>query len=264
MASGHFKAPIGALRVVKSSAHIVTRDPQILFYPLLALLFISVTYPLLAHSVLHNWYDQLFSPADRLVPHSVGAVIGLVGFSAFYVAIVSAIFVCAVSAATLAKLDGRRTVPLYGLLAVYRHLFRVARFATLSVFLFPISVYAQRRKLPRGTVGVVGSSITLHMANLAPAIFSTKKPYGETVRDSIEILGSAWKEGLILKVGMYLLFSLVVVMPKLIQHSFFTSPSASNVGWLISLELGASGYVVFKVINAIFMSVLYHHAKNRQ
>lgn len=245
--------------VVKTSFKTVLRDPQIAVYPLLAFAFISITYPLISSSIFSRWYNDIFSVAGQAAPHKVAAIIGLVGFSAFYAAFVTAIFTCAISAAVLAKLDNKPTKPLNGLAQVLSHFLRVSRFAILSVFLFPVGVYAQRRKLPGGIVGVVGSSITLHMANLAPAILTSHKPYGATVREAINTLGKSWKEGLVLKIGMYVLIFIAFVLPKLLQHHF--SPSASDIGWLVSLEFAASGYVVFKVINAIFMTVLYHQAQ---
>ena len=195
---------------------------------------------------------------------SLGLIIGLVGFSAFYTALVTAYFTCAVSAGVMSKLENRPTPPLYGLLRVAKNFLRVTKFALLSVFFFPVGVYAQRRKLPRGIVGVVGSSLTLHMAQAAPAILTTNKSFGATIRDAIDTLGKAWHEGLILKVGMYLAIFLIVALPKLIQHGLFKSHSASNIGWLISLELATSGYVVLKVINSIFTTVLYYQARDKK
>jgi len=259
-----FSGPIKrAMSIVRLSFKTVVRDPQIVIYPWLASVFTGLTFPIVSASIFHRWYSRIFSAAGTVAPHKISIIIGLVAFSTFYAAFVGAFFTCAVSASVLAKLEGRSTPPLYGLLRVLKHWFRVARFAILSVFLFPVGVFAQRGKLPKGIVGVVGSSITLHMANLAPAILSTKKSYGATVRDSIDTLGKAWQEGLVLKIAMYLVVFVIIVLPKLIQHNFFTSPKASNVGWLVSLELGATTLAGFKVMNAIFTTVLYHQAKQK-
>ena len=254
----------GAAVVARTSLHTVAHEPGILIYPWLSLLFVSITYPIISSSIFHNWYNDLFVVAGSIAPHRLATVIGLVGFSAFYAAFVGAFFSCATSAAVIAKLDGQKVATWYGLVQVLRHWWRVLRFAVLSVFLLPVAIYAQRRKLPRGIVGVLGSSFTLHMANLAPAILSSRSRFGETVRDAVNTLGKKWKEGLVLKVAMYVLIFLIVILPKIIQHHFYSSLHASNVGWLISLELAASSYVVFKVINAIFTTVLYHQAKNAE
>jgi hypothetical protein len=263
MSSNFTEALHGAADVIKVSLNTVIRQPGVLVYPYLALVFIAITYPLISSSIFNRWYNDIFLRAGYVTPHHTAAIIGLVSFSAFYAAFVTAFFTCAVSATVLAKLEGRDTTLFYGLAQVVKHSWRVARFAVLSVFLLPIGIYAQRRKLPKGIVGVLGSSLTLHMANLAPAILTTHKRFGETVRDSINTLGKKWREGLVLKVGMYVSIFVIVVLPKLIQHHFFTSQHAGNIGWLISLELATSSYVTFKVINAIFTTVLYHQARDK-
>lgn len=255
---------IGAVHVVKDSSKVAKDHPEILIYPKSALLFISITYPLVGASLFAHWYNRVFSDAGQIAPHKLNIILGFVGFSAFYTALVTAYSTCAVSAGVLAKLENRPTPPLYGITQVFRHFFRVTRFAVLSIFFLPAGIYAQWRKLPRGIVGVLGAALTLHMAQVAPAVLSSKKSFSDTIRDSIDTLGKAWREGLILKVGMYLSIFMIVALPKIIQHGFFKSHSASNIGWLVSLELAASSYVTFKVINSIFTTVLYHKARSQK
>jgi hypothetical protein len=254
----------GTTQVIKQTVRAVRAHPEIVIYPYSALAFISISYPLLSTTIFARWYSRIFSDAGSVAPHHLRIILGLVGFSAFYTALVTAYFTCAVSAGVLAKLEDRPTLPFYGFREVWRHFFRVTRFAILSVFFFPAGLYAQRQKLPRGVIGVLGSSFTLHMAQLAPAILTTKKGLGPTIRDSVDTMGKAWREGLILKIGMYASIFVVVVSPKLVQHGIFRSHKASDIGWLISLELAASSYVTFKVINSIFTTVLYHQAKSQK
>jgi len=254
----------GALHVIKQTTKVLRAHPEMAVYPYSALLFIAITYPLVSANIFVRWYSDIFSGVGQVAPHKVGAIIGLVGFSAFYTALVTAYFTCAVSAGVLAKLENRPTPPLYGLRQVLKHFFRVTRFAILSVFFFPAGIYAQRDKLPRGFVGVIGSSFTLHMAGVAPAVLTTRKSFNATIRDSVDTLGRAWRSSLVLKIGMYLSIFIIVVLPKLVQHGFFKSHTASNIGWLVSLELATSSYVTFKVINSIFTTVLYHQAKTQQ
>lgn len=255
---------VGAGYVIKDSLKVIRVHPEIMIYPYVALLFISVTFPIVSASVFAHWYRRIFAQTDILATHKTAAIVGVVGFSAFYTALVTAYFSCAVSAGVLAKLEGRQIPPLYGLMRVGKNFFRVTKFALLSVFFFPAGVYAQRRKLPRGIIGVLGSSLTLHIAQAAPSILATNKKFGATLRDSIDTLGRAWREGLILKVGMYSTIFLIVALPKLIQKGLFKGHTASSVGWLISLELATSSYVTLKVINSIFTTVLYHKARTYQ
>jgi hypothetical protein len=254
----------GAISVVKDSVSVTKSHPEILIYPYAALLFISITYPIVSVTIFARWYGRIFSDVGTVAPHKVGLIIGLVGFSAFYTALVTAYFTCAVSAGVMSKLENRPTPPLYGLMRVIKNFLRITKFALLSVFFFPAGIFAQRRKLPRGTIGVIGSSLTLHMAQVAPSILTTKKGFLATIRDSIDTLGRAWREGLVLKVSTYLAIFLIVALPKLIQHGFFKSHSASNIGWLVSLELATASYVTLKVINSIFTTVLYYQARDKK
>jgi hypothetical protein len=249
--------------VLKNSAKVLKEHPEIAIYPYAATLFVSITYPLVSVTIFANWYGRIFYDAGIYVPHKVGLVLGLVGFSVFYAALVSAYFSCAVSAAVIAKLENQPTPPLYGWIKVLKHFFRVTRFAILSVFFLPIGIYAQRKKLPEGWLGVLGSSITLRMAQVAPTVLTTNKPLGETVRQSIDIMGRAWRPSLVLKIFMYGLVFLVIILPKLIQHGFFRNPHASSFGWIVSIEIGVSGLVGFKVLNSIFTAVMYYQAKSQ-
>lgn len=248
--------------IFKDSLKVVHQHPEIALYPYAATIFISVTYPLVSATILAHWYGQIFNDTGTIVPDKARLVLGILGFSAFYVALVTAYFTTAVSASVLSKLEDRPTMPLYGFLRVGKNFFKVTKYAMLSLFFFPLGIYAQRRKLPRGILGVVGSSLTLHMAQVAPAFLATNIGIGPTIRHSIDTFGRAWREGLILKVGAYAVIFLVVALPKLIQHGFFKSHHASNIGWVISLELAASSYVAVKVIYAIFTTVIYHKARD--
>jgi hypothetical protein len=253
-----------SLTVIKDSLVVIKQHPEIALYPYVATLFISITYPLVSATILAHWYRRIFADTGVVVPNKARLILGLVGFSAFYIALVTAYFTTAVSASVLAKLEDRPTPPFYGLLRVAKNFLRVTKYAFLSLFFFPIGVFAQRRKLPGGWFSVLGSSITLHMAQVAPSFLTTNMKVGATIRHSVDTFGRAWRESLILKIGTYVAIFLVVALPKLIQHGFFKSHHASNIGWVVSLELAASSYVVLKVINAIFTTVLYHKARSQK
>lgn len=265
MLSKHVGGPAGrAASVFKQGLHLVANNPALLSYFYISLVFTGPVYGAINYSIIHQWYNDIFVAVNSVAPHRLAGILGIVAFSTFYAALVSAYLTCAISASVLAQLENKPAPLLLGLKQVGDNFWRVTGFAFLAIFLFPMGVYAQRRKLPRGIVGVVGSSLTLHMAQMAPAILTTKKPMGATVRDSINTLGESWREGLILKVGMYVSIFLIVVLPKLIQHGLFRSHTASTVGWLVGLELAISGYVIFKIINAVFTSVLYYRIKNKK
>ncbi len=259
-----YDSMVGAIQVIKHTLKVLRNHPEIAVYPYLAAAFISMSFPVVSSTFFAGWYRRVFSDTSNLVPHKAHAVIGLVGFFAFYSALVAALFTCAVSISVIAKLENRDVPPFYGLLRVVKNFFRVIKFAALSVFFLPLGIYAQRQKLPKGWLGVLGSSLTLHMAQVAPAVLTTDKRISATVRDSIDTLGRAWRESLVLKIWMYILVFLIFVMPKLIQKGLFSGHTASNVGWIVSIELGASTLVAFKVANSIFTAVMYHEARNKK
>lgn len=258
------KSIIGAGQVVNASFWSLIKSPHIIVYPIMALIFNLATAGIIGKSIFANWYNRLFSDSGMLVSHRLGFFLGLVSFSVFYAALVSAYFTCAISAVIMRRLDGKPHIPFYGLRQVLKHFWRISRFAVLAVFYFPVGIFVQRRKLPSGWLGVLGSSLTLHMAQVAPAILSTHKSFGETVTEAINTLGRKWQEGLVLKVGIYVMITLFVALPKLIQHGFFSSPKASTIGWIVGVEVAASGLVFFKTLNAIFTTVLYHQAKQQK
>jgi hypothetical protein len=258
------ESSIGAIKVLKHTLIVLKNHPELTIYPYAAAFFVSLTYPLASTTIFAHWYQRAFSDTNMMVPHHARAILGLIGFLAFYSALVAAYFTSAVSINVIAKLENRPTPPFYGLLRVVKNFFRVTKFAVLSVFFFPIGIFVQRRKLPRGWAGILGSSLTLHMAQVAPSVLTTNKKFGETVRHSIDTLGRAWRESLMLKIWMYTLVFLLVALPKLVQRGLFHGHTASNIGWIISIELGASSLVAFKVLNSIFTAVLYHEARNKK
>jgi len=264
LSSSVYDSMRGAIRVIKHTLRVLKDHPEIAAYPYLAAAFISISFPIVSSTIFAGWYRRVFSDTSGLVPHKAHAVIGLVGFFAFYSALVAALFTCAVSISVIAKLENRDVPPFYGLLRVIKNFFRVVKFAALSIFFLPLGIFAQRRKLPGSWLGVIGSSLTLHMAQVAPAVLTTNKKLGATLRDSIDTLGRAWRESLVLKIWMYVLVFLIFVLPKLIQKGLFSGHTASNVGWIVSIELGASTLVAFKVANSIFTAVMYHEARNKK
>src|SRR6266404_3209555 len=110
----------GAIKVLKDTLKVLRNHPEITAYPYLAGIFISITFPLVSSTIFADWYRLVFSDTNMLVPHKAHAVLGLVGFWAFYSALITAYFTCAVSISVIAKLEDRQVPPFYGLLRVAR------------------------------------------------------------------------------------------------------------------------------------------------
>lgn len=262
------KAIKDAGAVTRHSFSILKNDPQILAYPYLAGLFVLVTFPIVNSLAFRLWdsiaHSSIFSVTDN-APRDLRILLGLVTFSFFYSTFVSAYFTCAVSAAVLAKLEGHSTPPLYGFRIVLSRFRAVTKFALLAVFFFPISIFAQRRKVPtRDILSVIGSSLSLNMSQLAPVILTEKKSTTSTIRQAVDTLGAAWHEGLVIKIGTYLVLILLLAigfLPKLLEDYWFDDHTARVVGALAGVLLSLTAYVVTKVTSSVVTTTLYHQAK---
>lgn len=262
-----------AWRVVKRSIGIIKNDPQILIYPYLAIIFILISYPVVGRFVLSMWHrvdhPAIVTKADQAAPHVLFAHLGLVTFSVFYTLFVTSYFTCMISASAWVELEGEPTPPLYGLRVVGRRFLRVSRFAVLAIFFLPLGIIAQRNKFRslRGALEAISSSFSLSMSQLAPAVITGNKGVFDTVCDTVETLGKAWKESLVIRIGTFatiLLFALISFLPKIIERYWFDGHSAHIVGWILSAFLGASAYVVIRVIGAVATTILYYEAKTKK
>src|SRR3989338_979431 len=259
--------------IVKRSFKILKTHPQVLIYPYLAVVFILLTSPIVGRLVFAMWQKidrpELIHQISDGAPRELLVRFGLVSFVVFYTFFVTSYFTCMISASTLKELENRPTSLLYGLKIVGRRFFRVTKFAILAIGFFPLSAVAQRKKLtsPRGLFEVITSSFSLNMAQLAPAIVTDKKSLFETIRHSVDTLGNFWKESLIIRVttfGTILLLASVSFLPKAIEYYWFDGHTAHIIGWIATVLLGASSYVVVRVIGTVLTTTLYHEAKNKK
>lgn len=262
-----------ALLVARRSFRVIKNDPQILIYPYLAIIFILVTYPIVGRFVFSIWqrvhHPGVVDQVTKAAPHELLIFLGLVTFSVFYTLFVTSYFTCMISASTWARLEGKSTSPLYGLGVVGRRFWRVSRFAVLAIFFFPMGIIAQHKKFrsSHGAFEAISSSFSLSMAQLAPEIVVGKKGVFETLRQSVDTLGQLWKESLVIRVSLVLAFILlgsISFLAKIIEHYWFNGSTAHVVGWIVTVFLGASSYVLLRVIGAVFTTTLYHQAKTKK
>lgn len=259
--------------IIKRSFKTLKAHPQILIYPYLALIFILLTSPIVGRFIFAMWQrldrPELIDQISDAAPRELLVRLGLVSFVVFYTFFVTSYFTCMIAASTLAELEGKPTSLLYGLKLVVTRFLRVTKFAVLAIFFFPLSVIAQRKKLanPRGLFEVISSSLSLNMAQLAPAIITDKSGVMETIRHSIDALGRHWRESLVIRAGTFgviLLLASLSFLPKLVEHYWFDSNSAQAIGWIVAVLLGASSYVVVRVIGAVLTTTLYFKASSQQ
>lgn len=262
-----------AANIIRHSIRTLKNDPQILIYPYLAVLFIFITSPIVGRFVVSLWQKveqpDLLNHIAEAAPSTLAPRLGLVTFTVFYTFFVTAFFTCMIAASTLAELEGKPRSVFYGLNVVLRKFWRVAKFALLAIFFFPLGIIAQRKKLtrPRGLFDAITSSLTLNMAQLAPTIVTEKKSVLGTMRHSVDTLGGLWKESLVIRIGTFLsilLLASISFLPKLAENYWFDSRSAHIIGWMVTVLLGASSYVILRVIGTVFTTTLYHEAKNRK
>ena len=266
----------GAGWAVVNGLGVLKAHPQILIYPYLAALFILLTFPVVNGLVFKVWDEVAHSTIFTTVndsavieetPRFLRILFGLVAFSVFYTIFVAAYFTTAMAASTLANLDKKPTTWYYGLAAVGRHFGRVTKFALIAIFFFPLSIIAQRHKPVKELPGVIGSSLSLNMAQMAPAMLSTKQGVIPTIRQAVDTLGSAWKENLVIKVGLWIVIFAVLsagFLPQFVQEHWVDADSAQLVGALTTILLSFVVYVVTKVIGSVFTATLYHQSSNKK
>lgn len=248
----------------------LVKDPQVTVYAYLAVGFIWVTSPLVSRFVVDAWRSVEYTDAAN---HLVGPLdnvlatrLGLIAFPIFYTLFITSYFTCAVSASVLAKLDNRPTVFLYGLRVVAKRFFRVTKFSLLAFLFFPIGIIAQRHKLPRGIIGVLGSSLTLSMSQIAPAIVSRHENLFGTISHSLDTLDKTWRESLLIRLGSlsaFFILGFISFLPALVQHYWFDGDTARYAGWFLTVLLGVGSIVLTKVLSTVLTTTLYHQAAHK-
>jgi hypothetical protein len=264
----------GAGSVIKESLRTLLRDPHIMIYPYLAVIFILITSPFVTHFVISLWHSvetpTVIDNVNQAAPHSLLAHIGLVSFSVYYALFISAFFSYAVSYATIASLQEHKDIGWFdGLFAMFRHFFRVVKFAALAIFFFPLGIISQRRKMKnlRGIVEAISSSFSLSMAQLAPAIVKGHDGVPWTIRHSLDTLGHFWEESIVIRVATFICavgLGFISLLPKLIQHYWFYSSTAQFAAWVLTGVLGISSFVLLRVTSTVFMTNLYLRAERER
>lgn len=239
------------------------RDVFIILYPVTAFLVALITIPLINGLILAIFngftHHSIFSFDEQTTKFFFYYVAAIA--TAIYTALILSFFTCLICAAVLAELDGENAPFLHGLKLVFKHRNKIARFGIFSIpFVFiPIGILAQKHKIFKSTLAVVGSSYSLSIAQLAPAIFSEdEEDLFETVRHTVSTLGQAWREGLVLKIGSYivlLILLLVSLLPKIFSDE--SSDSSRFAGWLVPVVVFLGFLIVTKVLSAVLTATLY-------
>lgn len=238
------------------------RDIFIIIYPVMVFLVVLITVPTINALILAAFngaaHHTIFSFDEQTTKAFFYYIAVIV--TALYTALIISFFTCLISAAVLAELDGKPAPFLHGLKLIYRHKAKIARFGVFSIpFVFiPIGILAQKHKVFKSTVAVVGSSFSLSMAQLAPAILSEdEEDLYATVRHTVATLGQGWREGLVLKVGSYvvlILLALASLLPRIFSE---TSNPGHLAGWLVPIFVFLGFLIVTKVLSAVLTATLY-------
>jgi phage-related holin len=106
------------------------------------------------------------------------------------------------------------------------------------------------------------SSLSLSMAQLAPVILSEDKSIVETVQHSMETLGKAWREGVVIKIAIYATILGVTLsigfLPTLVQtYWFFGNNSAEVFSRFTTILLVICLLITAKVLGTVFTTALY-------
>lgn len=246
------------------------RDIAILAYPLFAFLLVLATLATvngLIHSAADTVANDPLFEAEKSLADGLFNVLAFIAFS-LYVAIMTGLLACVVTASVIAELEEHPTPLLKGLKVVSRHFARVIFFSSLSLLLIPLGLIAQRHALHKKPHEVLGSSFSLNMAALAPAILHQNKGVLDTIRLAVGTLGQGWKENIVIKLGMYI-FILIIgalsFLPELSKGYWFDRRTSAAVGWAVSVLLFLSLLIASRVLASVFTATLYWRiTKNNQ
>jgi hypothetical protein len=262
--------------IVKAVAHaghtaaqgleVMRKDIAVSVYSVFVFLLVLLTIPTI-NTILLTIANSLAREPIFESQHHIAKVVFValaIFASAACAAVLLSYFACAVAASTLSQLDGH-PAPLLKGLKLFKNRFRhISKFALVSIALIPIGFIAQRRKLA-GThmnkVEVIGSSISLSTAQLAPAILSEDKGIFDTVEHSVETLGTAWREGIVIKISIYItvfvLTLMIGVLPTLVQAYWFDSSTSQLMSRLLIILLVLCLLITAKVLGTVFTATLY-------
>jgi hypothetical protein len=256
-----------ARNVAMQGFGILRKDIAVTIYSVFVFLLLLITIPLI-NTVLIAIANGLANESIFSAQHHLAKIIFVavaVFLSAACAAMLLSYFTCAVAASTLAQLDGHPAALLKGL-KIFKNRFRhISKFAMVSILYIPIGFLAQRKKLANGThinrAEVIGSSLSMSTAQLAPAILSEDKGVFETVEHSVETLGKSWREGLVIKAAIYLtvilLTLLIGVLPSLVQSYWFDSSTSQEISRFMTILLVICLLLTAKVLGTVFTTTLY-------
>jgi hypothetical protein len=95
------------------------------------------------------------------------------------------------------------------------------------------------------------------MAQLAPAILSKdEEDLFPTVRHTISTMGQAWREGLVLKIGSYLVL-VILALVSLLPKALSGSSTSHFADWLVPIVVFLGFLIVTKVLSAVLTATLY-------
>jgi hypothetical protein len=257
----------GAKRVAIQGLDVLRKDIAVTVYSVFVFLLLLLTIPLI-NTILLAIANGLANESIFSSQHHTAKVIFVavaVFLSAACAAMLLSYFACAVAASTLAQLDGH-PAPLLKGLKVFKTRFRhISKFAMVSILYIPIGFLAQRQKLTNGThikkAEVIGSSLSMSTAQLAPVILSEDKEIYETVQHSVATLGKAWREGLVIKATIYVAVILITLLigffPTLVQAYWFDSSTSQEISRLATIFLIICLLLTAKVLGTVFTATLY-------
>jgi hypothetical protein len=241
-----------ALKIIKKGFWALKSDPAIVIYPLLLLLALISTL-----TTISAWIYSAANAISHEAAFQSQQSVFVIGFdilaillSTIYGYMLLSFFSSLIAASVIGHLEGKSAPLIYGIKLTSKHFRRIMHFAFLSLILIPLGILSQRHKWkePRPAVEVLGSSLSLNIAGLSPAIISGTEGVEETIIKTIVTMGKAWRENLIIKAGIYLILIIIAV-----------SISLSTNG-LLSLLLGMAFFIVAKVFTSVFTATIYWHA----
>lgn len=263
---GFFERIESSLHLIRSSLEVLRSDPELLFYPVIALaLFILV-----GLSFFGGIMAWLVNPLSRGNPSSNSFWIAFLLLGGFYYIAYFIGMMCnaAVIGAAMIRLRGGDPTVGDGLAAAARNALPLAGWAgiaaTVGVFLRMIENAAERSgglfgRIAIGVAGVAWSALTFFVVPVI--LFESTGPF-EGLTRSARLFKERWSETLAGQFGIGLAMGLIAL-----PFAFLVAVGAKAENWP-AIIAGGVGFGILAIVGAtlsgIFNSALYHFATTGQ
>lgn len=256
-------------RMLKLTLSVLSKNQQILLYPVTSLAILLATLPavnVIIYSLVIG-LERIVNPSGLTSwTSSPYFNYSVVIVSLIYGATVSSFFSCLTAASVTNRLENHPTSYGRSFRIVRHHYLRIIRFGVVSPIFSFIYLLSNHPKSLRRLVEVVPPAISINTALLAPSILSTNMNVRDTMKDATNTLGKGWRQQVVFKALLLALIILLLSISFLpgevgraTEHSI--GEASHTVEVLIKFTLALSLFIASRVLGSVFTAVLYYNMK---